>query len=91
VIIDHGVDANGNRLQTVYGHASKLLVKEGQVVKAGDIIALAGNTGHSFGTHLHLEIHVNGQVVNPVPWFKDHGVDFFLETEAVFGEGEASD
>jgi murein DD-endopeptidase MepM/ murein hydrolase activator NlpD len=80
VIIDHG-----NGLQTVYGHASKLLVKEGQLVKAGDIIALIGNTGHSFGAHLHLEIHVDGQAVNPIPWFKEHGVDFFLETEAVFG------
>lgn len=87
VIIDHG-----NGLQTVYGHASKLLVKEGQVVKAGDIIALAGDTGHSFGVHLHLEIHVDGRAVNPIPWFKEHGVDFFLETEAVFdGGGQPSD
>lgn len=90
VIIDHGVDANGNHLQTVYGHASKILVHEGQQVKAGDIVALAGDTGHAFGVHLHLEIHVNGVAVNPVPWFKDHGVDFFLETEAVF-DGEPSD
>lgn len=81
VIIDHG-----DGLETVYGHASKLLVKEGQEVKAGDVIALIGNTGHSFGAHLHLEIHINGVAQNPVGFFKQKGVDFFLETEAVYGD-----
>lgn len=80
VQIDHG-----DGLVTVYGHASKLLCHEGQQVKAGEIIALCGNTGHSFGTHLHLEIHVNGVPVNPIPFFKEKGVDFNLETEAVYG------
>ena len=73
VIIDHG-----NGFQTVYGHNSKLLVHEGQDVSTGDIVALSGNTGHSFGPHVHLEIHVNGVPVDPVPWFKKHGVDIRL-------------
>lgn len=73
VIVDHG-----NGLQTVYGHSSKLLVREGQVIKTGDVLALAGNTGHSFGSHVHLEIHVNGVPVDPIPWFKKHGVDIKL-------------
>ncbi len=80
VQIDHG-----DGLVTVYGHASKLMCKEGQQVKAGELIALVGNTGHSFGAHLHLEIHVNGSPVNPIPFFKERGVDFYLETEAVYG------
>lgn len=80
IIIDHG-----GGLQTVYGHATSIFVTEGQMVKAGDLIGGAGNTGHSFGVHLHLEIHINGVAKDPVPFFKDHGVDFFLETEAVYG------
>ncbi|WP_020520370.1 M23 family metallopeptidase [Catelliglobosispora koreensis] len=80
VQIDHG-----GGLVTVYGHASKLFCKEGQQVKAGELIAAVGNTGHSFGDHLHLEIHVNGSPVNPIPFFKERGVDFYLETEAVYG------
>jgi murein DD-endopeptidase MepM/ murein hydrolase activator NlpD len=82
VRIDHG-----DGFVTVYGHNSKLLVKVGDDVKAGDIIALAGDTGHSFGVHCHLEIRVNGTPVNPINFFKERGVDFFLETESVYGTG----
>ena len=56
---------HGNGVETYYGHCSKLLVKQGQSVVAGDIIALVGSTGHSTGPHLHLEIRVNGKTVNP--------------------------
>lgn len=79
VIVDHG-----DGLQTVYGHSSKLLVREGQIVKTGDILALAGNTGHSFGSHVHLEIHVNGVPVDPIPWFKKHGVDIKLHVVGAY-------
>ena len=71
---------------TVYGHNSKLYVKVGQQVKAGDVLAGAGNTGHSFGTHCHLEIRINDKPVDPIKFFKDKGVDFYLETEAVYGD-----
>lgn len=60
VKVDHG-----NGIQTVYGHCSKLYVKVGDVVNAGDIIAAVGSTGNSTGPHLHLEIRVNGVAVNP--------------------------
>ncbi|MFI3264107.1 MAG: LysM peptidoglycan-binding domain-containing protein [Rikenellaceae bacterium] len=54
-----------NGLETVYGHASKLLVKVNDVVKGGDVVALAGNTGRSTGSHLHFEVRAGGNLVNP--------------------------
>ena len=54
-----------NGLETVYGHLKKILVQPNQIVKAGDIIALGGNTGHSTGPHLHLEFRYLGLAINP--------------------------
>ena len=56
---------HGHGVETYYAHCSKLLVKEGQEVKAGDNIALVGSTGNSTGNHLHLEVRINGKPVNP--------------------------
>ena len=77
-------------IETIYGHSSALLVKEGQQVKAGDQLGLVGNTGHSYGSHLHLEIHVNGQPIDPMPFLQERGVDIKLQVEAVYGEVAAS-
>ena len=54
-----------NGLETVYAHLYKIKVKEGQVIGAGDLIGLAGSTGHSTGPHLHFEIRFKGAPVNP--------------------------
>jgi Membrane proteins related to metalloendopeptidases len=54
-----------NGLETVYGHLSKYLVEQDQTVKAGEPIALGGNTGRSTGSHLHLEFRFLGQPINP--------------------------
>jgi murein DD-endopeptidase MepM/ murein hydrolase activator NlpD len=62
---------------TVYGHMDQILVQAGQVVRAGDTIALLGNRGQSTGPHLHFEVHVggvDGQKIDPLPWLRDHGV-----------------
>ena len=60
VIVDHG-----NGVETWYGHCSKLYAKVGDTVTAGDVIAAVGSTGNSTGPHLHFEIRINGECVNP--------------------------
>lgn len=54
-----------NGLETFYAHLSKLLVVPDQDVKAGDILGLGGNTGHSFGSHLHFEVRFYDAAMNP--------------------------
>jgi murein DD-endopeptidase MepM/ murein hydrolase activator NlpD len=72
VYIQHG---NGD--VTVYGHMDEILVSAGQVVRAGDTIALLGNRGQSTGPHLHFEVRLGGlggQKVDPVPYLRERGV-----------------
>ena len=63
VDIDHG-----NGILTRYGHASRVVVQEGQRVKRGEVIAYMGSTGFSTGPHVHYEIHVHGETVNPASY-----------------------
>lgn len=57
---------------TYYGHNLELLVKEGERVNQGKIIAFSGNTGISTGPHLHFEIRVNGRTVDPMKYLNKH-------------------
>lgn len=63
IVIDHG-----NGLETTYNHLSSSSVQVGQKVSRGDVIALSGTTGASTGCHLHFEVMVNGDVVDPLGW-----------------------
>ena len=64
VVIRHG-----NGLETIYGHMSKLLVAEDEIVEAGQPIGLGGNTGRSTGSHLHFETRLCGVALNPALMF----------------------
>ncbi len=66
VKLDHGYG-----IETVYGHLAKSLVKEGQRVKRGDVVALVGSTGLSTGPHLHYMIKKNGQALDPTKFILD--------------------
>jgi murein DD-endopeptidase MepM/ murein hydrolase activator NlpD len=67
--IDHG-----DGIVTKYAHCSRIVVKRGQHVKRGEIIANVGSTGLSTGPHVHYEIHVNGKVVDPLTYVLPEGV-----------------
>lgn len=61
---------HGLGISTRYGHLSKLLVKEGQKIKKGDLIGLQGSTGRSTGAHLHYEVRFNNRPINPKGFLK---------------------
>ena len=66
--IDHG-----NGIVTKYAHCSRIVVKKGQRVQRGEVVANVGSTGLATGPHLHYEIHVHGKVVNPLTYVLPEG------------------
>ncbi|MDR2906749.1 MAG: M23 family metallopeptidase, partial [Bacteroidales bacterium] len=64
IVINHGYG-----FQSLYGHLSKVAVRQGQQVKRGDLIGYMGSTGRSTGSHLHYEVILSGKKVNPVFYF----------------------
>lgn len=63
--VDHGFG-----ITTLYGHCSKLLVKAGDRVAPGDVIGRMGSTGRSTGNHLHFEVRLDGEAVDPLPYLR---------------------
>jgi murein DD-endopeptidase MepM/ murein hydrolase activator NlpD len=63
VVIDHG-----GGMATLYGHQSQIAVSVGQHVNAGDVIGYIGSTGYSTGPHLHFEVRITGNTVDPAPY-----------------------
>ncbi|MBR5453737.1 MAG: M23 family metallopeptidase [Clostridia bacterium] len=69
MIVSHG------DCETLYAHLDTLIAKKGDTVKAGQTIAFSGNTGRSTGPHLHFEVRVNGEAVDPALYLTDTGED----------------
>lgn len=65
IMLDHG-----SRLITLYAHNERNVVRAGERVRRGQIIALMGQTGRATGTHLHFEVHQGGRLVNPLRWLR---------------------
>jgi murein DD-endopeptidase MepM/ murein hydrolase activator NlpD len=78
-----------NGLETVYAHLSKIKVKPGDVVTAGQLLGLGGSTGHSSGPHLHFEVRFKGQALNPANFisFTDNkiGTDTLMIKHSRYG------
>jgi murein DD-endopeptidase MepM/ murein hydrolase activator NlpD len=61
---------HGANMETRYGHMSRIAVAEGQAVLKGDVIGYVGSTGRSTGSHLHYEVRIAGEAVNPIPYMQ---------------------
>ena len=66
VMVEHG-----NGVTTLYAHASRLLVNEGDIVHRGEVLGHVGRTGNATGPHLHFELRVNGEHRNPLPMLNE--------------------
>ncbi|HKT00963.1 MAG TPA: M23 family metallopeptidase [Rugosimonospora sp.] len=73
----------GGGITVTYGHSSKLLVHEGQVVRAGDALGTVGASGYTFDNALYFEIRVNGNAVNPTTYLQQYGLDVSHGTDAL--------
>ncbi|HEY8487035.1 MAG TPA: LysM peptidoglycan-binding domain-containing M23 family metallopeptidase [Limnochordales bacterium] len=65
VIVDHG-----QGVHTYYAHNRRVVVREGQQVNRGQVLAYSGSTGHTTGPHLHFEVRLNGRPLNPVRYLR---------------------
>jgi len=70
---------HGRGIATRYGHLSKILVAPNTRVSRGQVIALMGSTGRSTGSHLHYEVRIDGQAVNPMPFLQS--ADYLLSAQ----------
>jgi len=76
--IDHGFG-----YRTVYAHLSQAMVKQGDSIKRGQVIAKSGNSGLSSGPHLHFEVHHDGIAMDPTDFFFDDLTFFDLDTQTI--------
>ena len=61
---------HGNGVKTLYAHLSKYFAKQGQQVARGETLGMMGSTGWSTGPHIHFEVRINGQLMNPLNYIK---------------------
>jgi len=76
---------HGRGIQTRFGHLSRSLVRAGQRVKRGDLIAYMGSTGRSTGSHLHYEVRIDGKAVNPVPFMQSNNIMMAVQRRVAAG------
>jgi len=69
IVVDHGYG-----LQTIYGHLSKIDVREGDVVKRGQVMGLSGQTGMAGGDHIHFAMQLDGVQIDPKEWWDKHWI-----------------
>lgn len=81
---------HGHGIETRYGHLSKSLVKPGQRVKRGEVIALMGSTGRSTGSHLHYEVRIDGKAVNPAPFMQTTDYLLAVQRRAAANQAEVA-
>jgi murein DD-endopeptidase MepM/ murein hydrolase activator NlpD len=86
VYVDHVID--GKVVTTHYAHMQygSLKVVDGQKVEVGDTLGLVGNTGRSYGAHLHFEVIVNGSAIDPLPWLEENANTRYSDDEAAEAE-----
>ncbi|WP_225205236.1 M23 family metallopeptidase [Novosphingobium huizhouense] len=77
---------HGASLETRYGHMSRIAVAEGQRVRKGDVIGYVGSTGRSTGPHLHYEVRVAGEAVNPLPYMQG-ATGLYADNDPAEGRG----
>ncbi|MFM9934774.1 MAG: M23 family metallopeptidase [Novosphingobium sp.] len=79
---------HGAGMETRYGHMSRIAVAEGQRVRKGDVIGYVGSTGRSTGSHLHYEVRIGGEAVNPIPYMQT--VAPGIATDAVLASNDTA-
>ncbi|MET0251628.1 MAG: M23 family metallopeptidase [Novosphingobium sp.] len=78
---------HGGSMETRYGHMSRLNVSAGQRVRKGEVIGYVGTTGRSTGPHLHYEVRIAGEAVNPIPYLQSGGAPLTLAALDTSGKG----
>ncbi|WP_245647791.1 M23 family metallopeptidase [Novosphingobium lentum] len=78
---------HGGNLETRYGHMSRIAVAEGEHVHKGEVIGYVGTTGRSTGPHLHYEVRVNGEAVNPIPYMQGGETKLLASNDPAEGRG----
>ncbi len=78
---------HGNGLETRYGHLSRLIAQPNERVRRGQLIGLMGSTGRSTGSHLHYEVRIAGNAVNPLPYIQGTNYEIAL-ADARMHDGE---
>ena len=69
IVLDHGYG-----LQSIYGHLREIDVKEGEMVKKGQKMGIAGETGLAGGVHVHFSMQIDGVQINPREWWDEHWI-----------------